>query len=205
MSILTQLDKTVFDWINNGWSSSILDFIMPLISHLGDPVAIWLWIIFISLFSGGQLFHLKNNNQIVGSKRAVTRAISFFCVYMVLIYGVNAGIYTGLKNYFHRSRPFVQKSVTLRVSMATVLGLHAKTSFPSGHACNAFMIAVFFASRFRKKRYVFYGMAAMVALSRVYLGVHYPSDVIVGSLLGLTITSLMLSFVNPPETNFILL
>ena len=200
MNILTQLDKTFFDWINTGWSNSILDFIMPLISHLGDSDAVWLWIVFIGLVTGWQLVHLSKTNQETGRKRKLFIAFVFFCIYMALIYGVNAGAYTGLKHFFHRSRPFVQHNAIIRVSKTAASGLSHTGSFPSGHACNAFMIAVFFASRIRRKQYIFYGLAAVVALSRVYLGVHYPSDVIGGALLGLIITSLMLSFVNPPET-----
>ena len=194
MNILTQLDRTVFDWINAGWSSSILDFIMPLISHLGDSYAVWLWIAFIGLLTGWQLIHLTKTNKEVKSKYEVIKAIGFLCLYMALIFGLNAGAYTGLKHLFFRPRPFVQQSVIVRVSNAAISGLKKNGSFPSGHACNAFMVAVFLASRIRQRRYVFYVMAAMVALSRVYLGVHYPSDVIMGALLGWTITSLMLHF-----------
>jgi undecaprenyl-diphosphatase len=202
MNTLIQIDKIVFDWINAGWSNFILDFIMPLISNLGDSYTVWLWIIFISLITGWQLVRLAKNNQGNGNKRKIIRAVCFFCIYMALIFGVNAGAYNGLKHFSHRSRPFVQHNVIIRVSKAAASGLSHTGSFPSGHACNAFMVAVFFVFRFRRKKYFFYGLAGMVALSRVYLGVHYPTDVIMGSLLGLTITSLMLSFVNPPETAF---
>ena len=41
------------------------------------------------------------------------------------------------------------------------------SSFPSGHACNAFMIAALFAERLRRKRYILYGLAGVVALSRI--------------------------------------
>jgi membrane-associated phospholipid phosphatase len=65
---------------------------------------------------------------------------------------------------------------------------------PSGHAANAFMVAALLSEWLRRKRYCLYGMAALVALSRIYLGVHYPGDVLVGACLGFSITWLMLFF-----------
>ena len=60
-------------------------------------------------------------------------------------------------------------------------------SFPSGHATGAF--AVFSAICFREKRYYvpLLGFAALIAVSRVFIGVHYPLDVIAGSIIGLAI------------------
>jgi undecaprenyl-diphosphatase len=57
-------------------------------------------------------------------------------------------------------------------------------SFPSGHATLAFGTAVVLADRFDSMRPLFFGLAATVALTRVVLGVHYPSDVIVGAIIG---------------------
>ena len=189
MSDILQLDRTVFFWINTCWSNAVFDTIMPWVTHLGDAVAVWLWIAFI----GWQHARVVKTGQGDGQYGKIMNAVVFFCLYMALIYGVNAGLYNGLKNAFHRSRPFVQEIVTLRVSPTTAAGL-SNGSFPSGHASNAFMIAALLADRLRRVRYGLYGMAALVALSRIYLGVHYPSDVLVGSCLGLSVTWLMLSF-----------
>jgi undecaprenyl-diphosphatase len=191
---LLQLDRTVFDRINADWSSSILDAMMPSISHLGDAAIVWLWIALVALLMMRQLARSDSTAQGSGQHRTITKAVAFFCLYMALIYGVNAGVYNGLKQLFHRSRPFVQQTVMLRVSSKTALSLRHDSSFPSGHACNAFMVAAFLAQRFRRKRYGLYGLATLVALSRIYLGVHYPSDVLVGAGLGLSITWLVLSF-----------
>jgi undecaprenyl-diphosphatase len=57
-------------------------------------------------------------------------------------------------------------------------------SFPSSHAVNNFAIATMFAWYYRRWRYWFYAWAAVVALSRVFVGVHYPSDVAGGALIG---------------------
>ena len=69
-------------------------------------------------------------------------------------------------------------------------GTHPNGSFPSGHAMAAFSVASVFAEKYRDKRWVpwlSYGMATLVGASRVALGRHYPSDFIVGAVLGTSI------------------
>lgn len=193
MTNLQQLDRTIFAWINVGWSNSVFDIFMPWISHTADPTTVWLWILVLGLLIGRQLAQGIKVCKRSGQRHVLMKAIGSFCLYTALIYGVNAAVYGGLKHLVHRPRPFAQQMVVLRVSSTTASGLPKDSSFPSGHACNAFMVAALFAQRLRRKRCVLYGMAGLVALSRIYLGVHYPSDVIAGACLSLAITWLMLS------------
>ncbi len=194
MRNLLHWDRTVFDWINSGWSNAVLDEILPWISHLGDAAAVWLWLALLGLLLIRPLAGPIKPDYDRKQRDTIFKAIALSCLYLALIYFVNAGTYNGLKHFFYRPRPFVEQAVTLRVSPETASSLRNESSFPSGHAANAFMVAAIFAERFRRKRYGLYGLAAMVALSRIYLGVHYPSDVLVGSCSGLTITWFMLSF-----------
>lgn len=69
-------------------------------------------------------------------------------------------------------------------------GASQNTSFPSGHAMDAFSVAAVFAGVYRDKTWVpwlSYGLATMISVSRVALGRHYPGDVIVGGVLGASI------------------
>jgi undecaprenyl-diphosphatase len=61
------------------------------------------------------------------------------------------------------------------------------TSFPSGHSATAFATAIVVGAAYPRLRLPLLGIAALVALSRVYLGMHYWSDVLAGSLLGVAI------------------
>jgi membrane-associated phospholipid phosphatase len=87
-----------------------------------------------------------------------------------------------LKALVRRSRP------SFRVTKARIVGLRAiGRSFPSGHTSQAFFTATLLAPYFHASGWVvvlLYGMALLVGLTRMYVGAHYPRDVLAGAILG---------------------
>lgn len=100
--------------------------------------------------------------------------------------------YRGIKALTDRPRPFQNQEVAQWVRKA---GDAHGSSFPSNHAANCFAGATVLAFYFRRQRYFFYTFALLVALSRPALGVHYPSDVVAGAILGVGVASLVRIFV----------
>jgi undecaprenyl-diphosphatase len=86
-----------------------------------------------------------------------------------------------LKNFFNRNRP------PLSLGTITVGSPLLDHSFPSGHATFAWALAVVLADKEPRAKWLFYALAFFISLSRVYLGQHYPYDVIAGTLVGLVI------------------
>lgn len=83
-----------------------------------------------------------------------------------------------LKTLFHRIRP------TMEIG-ARIVGTPAEWySFPSSHATVAFAVAVLLSRYEPRGNVLFFLMACAISLSRVYLGVHYPIDIIAGATLG---------------------
>jgi undecaprenyl-diphosphatase len=81
------------------------------------------------------------------------------------------------KTIVHRHRPF-----------ETQLGPPSSThSFPSGHSATAFACATVLASLAPRWRVPFFVLAALIAISRVYNGLHYPTDILAGSALGVLV------------------
>ncbi len=86
---------------------------------------------------------------------------------------------TGLKALFDRPRPPLRYA-----EPKTLVHLPHDASFPSGHAATSFAAATMLSFGFPRFAPFLYVLAAAVAFSRVYVGVHYPLDVLGGALLG---------------------
>jgi undecaprenyl-diphosphatase len=69
-------------------------------------------------------------------------------------------------------------------------------SFPSGHAFYAFMMATVLSTWFPRYRIIFYIAAGFIGWTRIYLGVHFPTDVVVGGLLGYGMTRLFTHWID---------
>jgi membrane-associated phospholipid phosphatase len=82
-------------------------------------------------------------------------------------------------------------------AIESLVSVPASTSFPSGHAATAFAAATAVGMLHPRFRAPLLVLAGMVALSRVYLGVHFWSDVLVGSLLGVAIGLVVARFFRP--------
>ena len=86
-----------------------------------------------------------------------------------------------LKFFIHRARPLVE-----------VLIQKSGYSFPSGHATAVFSLLPLLDKEFPRLKYIWFGFAIILLFSRIYLGVHYPSDVVAGAIIGYLIGTVML-------------
>ncbi len=91
-----------------------------------------------------------------------------------------------IKRYFRRRRPFIN------VVRAIVVGRKPGSySFPSGHSASAFGGAYLLSRYYPKRAPLFYAIAALVGFSRIYVGAHYPGDVLSGSGLGILFAAVL--------------
>lgn len=156
------LDQTILYWIQDNLSCGLLDLLMPKLTLLGSGGAIWL------LAAGGMLCTKKYRRQGV-----------------ILLAGLAAGVLVGnvcLKNLIARPRPcWLDDSVKLLVSSP------ADYSFPSGHTLASAIGATVLTKTNRRFGWAAIPIAAIIAFSRLYLFVHFPSDILAGAVLGVAI------------------
>ena len=104
----------------------------------------------------------------------------------LLLGGINLAIYWSVKNLTRRERPFRRCSDIRECVPAT-----DPFSFPSGHTMHAVAYALLFSAQYPSLTMPLWSFAALVALSRVVLGVHFPSDVLAGAAIGGSTASLV--------------
>jgi len=118
------------------------------------------------------------------------QAVALLAVLHMIVVGlVCTVIYKWLKRKTHRPRPFD----THRAISCAAAPLD-QFSFPSGHTLHAVAFSIVTLAYFPALVWLLVPFTALVALSRLVLGLHYPSDVLVGVLIGATISALSLAF-----------
>jgi undecaprenyl-diphosphatase len=158
-------------WADGWWSSPVLDRVLPWLTYLGSHFAV---ILFILL------------SWVLTKKRKVLR-------YLVLLYATQSAVVYGLKFLVGRERPLFFLEMPSKLSQGP--GEILDPSFPSAHAAFAFMMAILLSRWFPKYRAIFFIVAGFIGWTRIYLDLHYPTDVMVGALLGYGITKLFLHYI----------
>ena len=169
---LRHLDETLLLWFN-GFHTSFLDNLALSVSSR------WLWLpLYVTLFA------------LIARKVGWNRTL----VYVTLLFLLTVGLadYTCasiLRPIFQRPRPTQPDSPIFHLVHAVQNYRGGHYGFPSCHASNAFALATLSALYFRVWRLsvAMFVWALLLCLSRMYLGVHYPGDILLGATVGVAI------------------
>lgn len=171
MEIILNIDNSILDFIQTYMKSDFLDKLFPYITRLGDSGFIWIVIALVFL-----IFKKYRKDGIVLS--------------MSLIICVIIGNIT-LKPLIARIRPFdVNSAINLLITRPTDF------SFPSGHTLSSVASTVVIFNANRRMGIGALILAILIAFSRMYLYVHYPSDILGGIIIGLFVGALAIRLGN---------
>jgi undecaprenyl-diphosphatase len=161
------IDVAVFFFINHTIANPIFDWVMPFLTDLNkNKPALWiigLWVVYV-LWKGGRTGRIT---------------IGILLLTIIISDQFNSFI---LKGLFERVRPCRALD-----GVRMLVDCGGGFSFPSSHAVNNFAGATVISHFYRKQHWYWFTFAAFVALSRPYVGVHYPSDIVAGGVIGFLI------------------
>lgn len=159
LQALTAFDLSILSAIQQHLRCGILDGIFPVLSQLNNAGFIWIVLSLVLLC------------------RKKTRTAG---ICMVICLLVNLALGEGLlKHLFNRTRPFVEQPIA-----DMLVALPTTSSFPSGHTSSSFAAATALFRNNQKAGIAAYVLAVLISFSRLYLYLHYPTDVLAGVILG---------------------
>ena len=180
---ILKLDSKLFLFLNNLGTTKFDAFWLSL-SKIEANIVMYLFLIFL-------FFHIKK----LRPKFLYIFYLLFVIALMITITDQGANFF---KDSFQRLRPCYNESIidSLRLVKENCGG---KYGFFSAHASNSFSLAIFFGLLFKNRiRYMIIitiVYASLISYSRIYLGVHFPIDIIVGSSFGIFVGFIIYSFV----------
>lgn len=154
------IDFMILDWIQEHLRCGWLDWLMPKITFLGEAGLIWIVLALLFLW-------LKTRRK-CGLKMTVSLVI---CLVLALLI---------LKNVIARPRP-----CWINTEMEMLVKVPKDYSFPSGHTLSGIASALIIFKADRLIGIPALILAVVIAFSRLYLYVHFPTDVLAGAVLGI--------------------
>ena len=171
LQFLDEIDRTVLLWVHKN-QFTLFNKFMPFITDTDN------WIIPILL-----LFLLLG--FMTDKRGKITLAM------LIIAVGLTDSICAQiLKPFFERIRPSHMNLDNLNL----LVPKGGKWSMPSNHAANVFAFGVILSYFFERSKLPLFSLAFIIAFSRIYVGVHYPGDVIVGSIFGYIMGWIILTF-----------
>lgn len=168
IDFITSVDFTVLNFIQDTFRCAFLDVIMAFFSIIGEGGIVWFAI------TVPMLFNRKTRSW--GVIAILSMALAFLCGELII------------KNIVCRERPFEQIDSPV-LPLLSASGF----SFPSSHSASSFASATVIFKMNKKAGAATLALACLIALSRLYNYVHFPSDVLCGALLGV-LSALLLCF-----------
>lgn len=166
---LEQWDRWLFLKLNSEWTNPFFDSLMPFMRNGMHWAPLYL---FLAVF------------VLLNFKRKGAWWILFFAA---TVAAADLGGNYIFKHNFHRPRPCLEPALQYQVRLL-IDNCSGASSFISNHAANHFAMATFFFISFRHllKNWALVGFlwAALIAYAQVYVGIHYPLDVVAGALFG---------------------
>ena len=164
IDFINHIDKVIFLFLNRDVANPVFDAVMPFITNKNNFNVLFILIILGLLIFGGKKGRI---------------AVLLGLIIVTLSDQLSSAV---VKPLVGRIRPCHPDF--LIAGARYLIGYKTSFSFPSSHAANMASTATWFSYRYKRYTWIFVTIAVLVGYSRIYVGVHYPTDVLGGAVIG---------------------